>query len=47
VSVAVPASVPLADGTVLQDRLGGQSATVAGGQLPLMIPAHTSAVLAP
>ena len=47
VQVPVPAGVPLPDGTVLKDRLGGPDVTVAGGQLPLVLPAHFSAVLAP
>jgi len=47
VDVPVPGTVPLADGTVLKDRLGGPSVTVAGGLIPLTLPAHQSAVLAP
>jgi neopullulanase len=47
VEVPVPAGVPLGDGTVLADRLGGAAVTVAGGKLPLVLPAHSSAVLAP
>jgi glycosidase len=45
--VPVPPDLPLADGTVLTDRLGGPSLTVTNHQLPLAIAAHTSAVLAP
>ena len=46
-SVPVPSSVPLPDGTVLTDRLYGGTVTVAGGSLPLTVPAHSSMVLAP
>jgi glycosidase len=47
VMVPVPAGVPLANGTVLKDRLGGADVTVTNGQLAITIFAHTSAVLAP
>ena len=47
VSVPVPAGVPLANGTLLTDRLGGASVTVTGGNLALTLAAHSSAVLAP
>jgi len=47
VSVPVAAGVPLPDGTVLHDRLGGPDLKVAAQALPLTIPAHTSAVFAP
>jgi glycosidase len=47
VAVPVPSSVPLAEGTVLKDRLGGPSVTVTGGMLNLNLAAHSSAVLAP
>jgi glycosidase len=45
----VTQSVPttIANGTVLNDRLYGGSVTVAGGNLPLNVPAHSSMVLAP
>jgi glycosidase len=47
VSVPVAPGVPLANGTVLKDRLGGPSVTVTNQALSLTIPAHSSAVLAP
>jgi glycosidase len=47
VSVPVAAGVPLPDGTILHDRLGGAAVTVSGQALALTVPAHTSAVLAP
>jgi glycosidase len=47
VSVPIPSGVPLSDGTALTDRLGGAGVSIAGGQLPLNLPAHSSAVLAP
>ncbi len=46
-SVPVPTTVPLPDGTVLRDRLGGPSVTVTNGALPLNLGPHTSAVYAP
>ncbi len=47
VSVPVPMSIPLKEGTVLTDRLGGPPVTVSGGMLPLNLGGHTSQVLAP
>jgi glycosidase len=47
VSVPVAPGVPLANGTVLHDRLGGPDVTVAGNALALTIPPHSSLVLAP
>ena len=46
-AVPVPSYVPLADGTVLHDRLGGPDVTVTGGTIPVVQGAHSSAVLAP
>jgi glycosidase len=46
-AVPVPADLPLAEGTVLTDRLGGAPITVTNHTLPLSIAAHSSAVLAP
>jgi glycosidase len=46
-AVPVPSYVPLADGTVLKDRLGGPSVTVTNGTIPINQGAHSSAVLAP
>jgi glycosidase len=46
-AVPVPSYVPLADGTVLKDRLGGPSVTVTGGTIPINQGIHSSAVLAP
>jgi neopullulanase len=46
-SVPLPASVPLAAGTALRDRLGGAGVTVGSGALQVDIGPHTSAVLAP
>jgi glycosidase len=46
-AVPVPSYVPLPDGTVLTDRLGGPSVTVTGQTLPIVEGAHSSAVLAP
>ncbi len=46
-AVPVPSYVPLPDGTVLKDRLGGPSVTVTGGTIPISQGIHSSAVLAP
>jgi glycosidase len=46
-SVPIPSGIPIADGTVLHDRLGGPDVTAASGQLSLTLPPHSSAVLAP
>jgi glycosidase len=46
-AVPVPSYVPLPDGTVLKDRLGGPSVTVTGGTIPISQGAHSSAVYAP
>jgi glycosidase len=47
VSVPVPATIPLANGVVLKDRLGGPPVTVTAAALPLTIAGHSSQVLAP
>lgn len=46
-AVPVPSYVPLADGTVLKDRLGGPSVTVTNHTIPINAPIHSTAVLAP
>jgi glycosidase len=46
-AVPVPSYVPLPDGTVLHDRLGGPSVTVVNQTIPITQGAHSSAVLAP
>jgi neopullulanase len=46
-AVPVPSYVPLADGTVLKDRLGGPSVTVTNQTIPITQGIHSSAVLAP
>lgn len=46
-SVPVPAALPLADGTVLTDRLSGSKIIVAGGKIPVSLAAHESAIWAP
>ena len=46
-AVPVPANLPLADGTVLKDRLGGPSVTVTNHSLAIAQGVHSSAVLAP
>jgi neopullulanase len=46
-AVPVPSYVPLPDGTVLHDRLGGPSVTVTGQTIPISQGVHSSAVLAP
>jgi glycosidase len=46
-AVPVPDNVPLADGTVLSDRLGGAGVTIGGKSLPLVLPALSSAIWAP
>ena len=45
--VTLPATFPLSDGTVLVDRLGGQSVTVSGGSLDISLPSRGAAILAP
>jgi glycosidase len=47
VSVTIPASLPLADGTTLVDRLGGPSVTASGGKLMIQLPPRGAAFLAP
>jgi glycosidase len=46
-AVPVPKDVPLADGTMLRDRLGGAAISVGGQSLPLSLPARGSAIYAP
>ncbi|HWE31116.1 MAG TPA: hypothetical protein VHB97_24075, partial [Polyangia bacterium] len=46
-AVPVPSYVPLPDGTVLEDRLGGPSVTVTNQTIPITQGIHSSAVLAP
>lgn len=46
-AVPVPSYVPLPDGTVLHDRLGGPDVTVTGGTIPIAQGVHSSAILAP
>jgi glycosidase len=46
-AVSVPSYVPLPDGTVLKDRMGGPSVTVMGGTIAVNQGAHSGAVLAP
>ncbi len=46
-AVPVPSYVPLADGTVLKDRLGGPSVTVTNHTIPITQGVHSAAVLAP
>jgi glycosidase len=46
-SVPIPSGVPIADGTVLTDRLGGPSVTATGGHLQISAPPLTAAILAP
>lgn len=45
--VTIPASVPLSDGTVLTDRLGGASVTVSGGKMSIALGPRAAQVLAP
>jgi neopullulanase len=47
VSVTIPPSLPLADGTTLQDRLGGGSTTAAAGKLTIQLPPRGAAIYAP
>lgn len=47
VTARLPAGFPLADGTVLRDRLGGASVTVRGGAVAVALAPWGSAVLAP
>ena len=45
--VTIPASLPLADGTTLVDRLGGPSVTKTAGKLSIQLPARGAAIYAP
>jgi len=45
--VPLPASLPLADGTTLHDRLGGPDVTVSGGHISVTLGPWGSAILAP
>jgi glycosidase len=47
VQVTIPASLGLANGTTLADRLGGPSVTVSGGSVTIPLGARGAAVLAP
>ncbi|MGH7282687.1 MAG: hypothetical protein ACRELY_14260 [Polyangiaceae bacterium] len=46
-SAAIPASIPLSNGTVLHDRLGGPDVTVTGGAVSISLGARGAAILAP
>ncbi len=46
-SVPVPMNVPLAEGTVVTDRLSGAQMTVMSGKLQVTLPPHSSAIWAP
>jgi neopullulanase len=46
-TTALPVTMPLADGTVLQDSLGGPSVTVSGGTVTLTLAPSGAAILAP
>jgi glycosidase len=46
-SVPVPPNVPLADGTVLTDRISGTKITVTDGHIPVALDPHSSAIWAP
>lgn len=43
----LPPSLPLSNGTVLHDRLGGPDVTVTGGAVTVTVPARGAAILAP
>ncbi len=47
VITALPASLGIADGTVLHDHLGGPDVTVSGGTITVTLGAQTAAILAP
>ena len=47
IATALPASLGLADGTVLHDRLGGPDVTVSGGAISVSLGAQGAAILAP
>jgi glycosidase len=47
ITATLPATLPLAEGTVLHDRLGGSDVTVTGGAVTLSIGARGAAILAP
>lgn len=47
VTVTLPVTLPLAEGTVLHDRLGGPDVKVTGGAVSLTLAPRGSAVLAP
>ena len=46
-SASIPASIPLSNGTVLHDRLGGPDVTVTGGAVSISLGARGAAILAP
>ena len=46
-SAPLPPTIPLANGTVLHDRLGGPDVTVTGGAVQLSLAARGAAILAP
>lgn len=46
-SATLPASIPLSNGTVLHDRLGGPDVTVTGGAVQISLGARGAAILAP
>lgn len=43
----LPLTIPLSNGVVLHDRLGGPDVTVSGGTVTITLPARSSAILAP
>jgi glycosidase len=45
--VGLPATFPLANGTVLKDRLGGSNVTISGGKLSIQLAGRGAAILAP
>jgi glycosidase len=47
ITVTLPVTMPLTDGTSLQDSLGGPSVVVTGGTISLSLAAMTAAILAP
>jgi glycosidase len=46
-AATLPLTIPLSNGTVLHDRLGGPDVTVSGGAVTLTLGARSSAILAP
>lgn len=45
--VVLPATFPLANGSVLKDRLGGPDATITAGKLSIQLAGRSAAILAP